>query len=325
MKRNLSIVIVLFFCAHTALAQNDSAAKALYLEAETAYFDGRYRESLNLLREAENLLGKTTPRVHFLKVLVYQLLALEDIKELPVAKTTIREYLEMDLPPSHARNETLVRQIESSIGSQAQGNHQARINAQLLAEKIAWQEEASQRRIGVAVGLAGKDWAGTEFGIILGSRSRMWVLGISSMTGKNILVDEVTAETAEKLRDKPDGQPLKSTLMHIGYFQGIRILPRERDFIKPFIGVRGIYQGEYRRTYHAASETSLQPDAETLGNIRKYDLDPADFFEMRVSFQSTVSMDVVVGAMLHVKKITLFTGIDLINSNMIQIGAAFKL
>lgn len=319
---------LILFASFTTLAQDDSAARENYLRAETAYLEGRWSESLEHLQQAEKLLGRKTPKVQLLTVLVYEKLALEHIDALTPALAEIHAYLGMQnqLNTTHQRYIPVVRQIQEQLPGQAQARHDARLQAQYLAEKLAWQEESAKRRIGLSIALPSKDWMGTEFGIVLGSRSRMWVAAISSTIGRDIVMDdEWNARLAERLAGKPDDYVLRSTHFHIAYLQGIRVLPRERDFIKPFVGVKGILQDNNTRTYHADSETGVQPDRETLDNIRKYGLDPADFFTAKTKTSLGVSVDILVGAMVHLRNTTFFAGLDVLNSHKLQFGASFKL
>jgi hypothetical protein len=144
-------------------------------------------------------------------------------------------------------------------------------------------------------------------------------------TGSDLTIyDDFNVKVYNKLNDKPDGYVLRSTILYAGYFQAIRVLPRERDIIKPFIGVRSLYHGEYGRKYESDSEQQAEPDGVVLENIRSYGLDPADFYEVRTTSHSAVSLDLVVGAMMHLKGTTLFASIDIINSRGLSSGSHSK-
>jgi len=328
MKKYLPILLIFCFCAQTSWCQDDSAAREHYQKAEAAYLAGQWAESLQHLQQAEVLLGRKTPKVQFLKVIVYEKLALEDISYLEPALAETRTYLQMQdqLPPLHQKYSAIARQIESNLPGQAQTTHHARVQQKLLEEKIAWQMQANKMRFGFAAALPNKNWMGTELGVILGTRSRFWVLGLSTMTGSDLILDDdFNVKMANKLAARTDGHIIKSTLMHIGYFQGIRVMPRERDLIKPFIGFRALYHGEYSSKYEAKNQQQPNPDKEVLDNIRGYGLDPGDFYQTKTNFHAGLSLDIVIGAMLHLGNTTLFTGMDLINSNRLQFGVAFKI
>src|SRR5262245_19659237 len=84
----------------------DAEAREKYLQAEAAFTSGSFAESLSLLNETETLLGRKTPKVQFLKVLVYERLALADVRALPPAMEEIKAYLDMrdQLPVNHLAN-----------------------------------------------------------------------------------------------------------------------------------------------------------------------------------------------------------------------------
>lgn len=327
MKKYLLPVFICCLCAQAARGQHDNEAREQYLNAETAYLAGDWNESFRYLLAAENLLDRTTPRLQFLKVLVLEKLALEDIDNLAPALEAARTYLAMgdQLPPLHQKYAPVIQQIATALPAQAQATHEARVRQKRLEEKLAWQAEARKLRVGAAVGMTTGTWTGTEFGLVLGSRSSLWVLGISSTTGLDIVMDnDFNIKMFNKIEGKPYGYVQKSTILHVDYFQGIRVMPREQDIVKPFVGARALYHGEYSRTYEGKTEQQPAPGKEVIDRIRGYGLDPADFYTANTTFKPGFSFDVVVGVMVHLGKSTLFTGIDLINSHRLQVGAAFK-
>ena len=327
MKKYLPSLLLFCLIAHTSWCQDDTAARETYQKAETAYLSGQWRESLQYLQQAETLLGKNTPKVQFLKVLAYEKIALEDINELQPALAEVRRYLQNgnQLPPLHQKYILIVREIERQLPGQATAMHDARVQQKLLQEKLAWQAEARKFRIGFAAGLPSKNWMGTEIGVILGTRHRFWVIGTSPLVDKYLnLDDEFNLKVAGKLAGRPDGHVQKTSVIHVGYYQGIRVLPRDNDWIKPFVGGRALYHGEYSRIYETGNEQEPKPSQKTLDNIRKYGLDPGDFYTAKTAFRSGFSLDIVIGAMIHIKGATLFTGMDVINSKRLQLGVAYK-
>lgn len=320
--------LLLCLYGHTSWCQDDRAARESYQKAEAAYLTGKWMESLGHVQETENLLGRKSPKVQLLKVLVYEKLSLLDITHLDAALATARAYLQMQdqLPPLHEKYIAQVRDIERALPAQATASHDARVRQQELEAKQAWKAQANKTRLGFGAAPPNANWTGTELGIVIGKRSRFWVIGTSTVMGQDLTVDDdFNLKMAEKLNNKPDGYIHRTTILHAGYFQGIRVLPRERDFIKPFIGGRAIYHGEYSRKYSAKNSQETDPDQEVLDNIREYGLDPADFYSVKTSFQSGFSFDIVIGAMLHLGGTTLYTGMDIMNSKRLQFGVAFKL
>lgn len=321
----LSFIIVLT-CSGFAWAQNETAARKHYLKAENAFLKEDLATAQREIVAAEKELGRVTPRVQFLKVLIYEKLALANVTMTDAAMTEINRYLAIsNLPPVHQKYKTEIQQIARTLPNRAQAAHTAREEKRKLEEKIAWQTQAQKFRLGFGVGTPSSTWLATELTLLLGSRSSLWMIGASTNAGTYLSLEEdFHMEILDKLNASDDAR-LHTSIVHVGYLQGIRVLPRERDFIKPMIGGRLIYHGELAKIFKARNSSQEDPTPETIKKAREYGLDPRHFYKQETSFRSGVSFDVVVGAMAHFGITTFYAGMDVINSKRAQFGVAFKL
>src|SRR5690606_18198890 len=237
-----------------------------------------------------------------------------------------QRYLQFNnLPPLHMKYRALVQEIANTLPTQARAAHEAREQQRRLQEKIAWQEAARKFRLGFGVAPSSARWLGTELTLLMGTRSGLWLIGASTQSGYYLSIeDEVHKKLLTKFKET-NGATFYTSIVHLGYLQGIRVLPRERDFIKPLIGARVIYHGELGEIYKARNESGTDPSPAVLKELREYGLEPRHFFDQKTSFRSGVSFDVVVGAMAHLGSTTFYAGMDVINSKRAQFGVAFKI
>lgn len=315
----MRIYTIIFFLAAaltTALAQeNEGAARQRYIEAEDAYFRSHYNEALILLQRAEKSLGKTNPKIQLLKVLVYEKLVGLAVDYYDDAMKAIDEYLNMErqLPPLHRKYLPLVKAIRNQLPA-----------VKREIEERNWNTQARERRPGILLSVPGKHTVGVDYGITIGDRSSFWAFQISRYAEK-YLEDDYFFKITGRLEDMPYKAKIKRTFLSVGYFQGVRILPKARDFVKPFVGLRVIYGGDYFLSYKSPQEGYPDPEEQAILNFKAAGVDPGVYYLAVTNFTEKVYVDVVAGLMFHYKRLSLTAGKDFASTKMTHLGLSVRL
>jgi hypothetical protein len=314
MKKYTLLLLVMLSPLAMMAQSNEPEARKKYLQAESAFLNQKYAEALNLVDESKTLLGRNSPKIQLLKVLIYEKLVLENIGHYDLAIRATEAYLSMqnEMPPLHQSYVPLVRDIQKNLSARKRA-----------VEEAQWVAKAEAPRVGVFVAMPGKHAIGMDYGITLGKRSRFWVIGSSVHAGK-YLEDAFYQTVTGKLLERRSIEKIRRSFLHVGYFQGIRVLPKDKDFIRPYLGARVIYGGKFMLAYKSRTEGQPDPDQTTIDNINQYGLDPGSFFLTVTEFHDDVSLDAFVGVMSHYKNVTFSAGKELMNSRMFQLAISFS-
>jgi uncharacterized protein (TIGR02145 family) len=112
------ITVLLLICSQLfVIAQSkDILAKSAMLNAEEAYNQENYNESLNYLEETEKILGKTNSRIQYLKVKICMVLCNQDPSNLAKwekADTELKKYFEVttDSEASPEKNDEMIMAV----------------------------------------------------------------------------------------------------------------------------------------------------------------------------------------------------------------------
>lgn len=313
-----TLIFLLFAPAALIFAQDkEQVARQRYLEAEDAYLRSHYKDALARAQQAEQSLGRKTPKIQLLKVLVYEKLVMSNIDYYDAAMQAIDHYLHMEgqLPPLHGKYLSVVRAIQKQLPMQKR-----------LMEQQKWYSQANQGRPGVLLSVPGKYAVGFDYGITIGKRSSFWSFQTSQHAGKFLRLDkEYYFDVTGRLEDLPFNTKIKRTFISIGYFQGIRILPQARDFVKPFVGLRVIHGGSYFLSYQARQEGYPAPEEKVINNFKANGVDPGVHYLAVTNFTEGVYFDVVAGLMFHYKRLALTAGKDFASSKMTHFGLSVRL
>ena len=93
MERNL-LFFILFFISNLSFSQNDEAIKK-YQEAEVAFNVKNFKTTIDKLGEAEKLLGKSLPKITYLRILAYSELAYVDSSFIVKTEMEVDKYVMM--------------------------------------------------------------------------------------------------------------------------------------------------------------------------------------------------------------------------------------
>lgn len=329
MKIHYLISIVSLCCCLSLHAQtNDMQARESYLEAEAHYRVRNYHQSADALNKAEQLLGSTNLKIAYLKALTYAELAKADATVLPKAITEIDAYLSLQtsLHPVHEEHVAEITQLKEQLPAVVREQERARALQLAYQREFEWKSKAKKLRVGVALSLPAAEWYGATFGSFLGRRASLFEFSLNMQSGK-LTDEEFKSKIYAESKDLPAGKELKQTSMALGYYQGIRLLPRYIDFIRPVIGARFLIQNTHSLNYSytstsggTAKSTAVRQDI--IKAMRDLKLNPAEVYDEKLANKYSVALDLYLGAMVHLKGVTLMAGKDLVHSKSTVLGAA---